>query len=133
MIQVGFLVHSWDSCVAHGSGLSSLCDKPFPSHADVSTDGASLVIGLAHLTFFFSPFVVKEKVVLKIPIWAWLGGSADCSSILYSERLLGWSGHIPRLRVQSPVGVCMGGNRSAFLSLSHPLSLKSVNISSGED
>ena len=53
------------------------------------------------------------------------------------------SGHIPRLQVQSPVGVHTGGNLLMFLShidvsLSHRfLSLsptpKSINISLGED
>ena len=49
-----------------------------------------------------------------------------------------WSGHIPRLQVQSPVGVRMGGNGLMFfshinVSLSLLFSLKSINISSGED
>ena len=45
------------------------------------------------------------------------------------------SGHRPRLWVQSPVGACMGGNQSMLLSLPFPLplSLKSINISLGED
>ena len=38
-----------------------------------------------------------------------------------------YSGHIPRLQVQSLVGACTGGNRLIFLSQ------KSVNISSDED
>ena len=50
-------------------------------------------------------------------------------------------GHIPRLWVQSLVGVCIRGNQSMFLSHSNvslslpfplPLSLISINISSGE-
>ena len=46
-----------------------------------------------------------------------------------------WSGHIPRLWVRAPVGVHTGSNQSLFLSLSPylPFSLKSVNVSSGED
>ena len=55
-----------------------------------------------------------------------------------------WLGHIPRLWVQSPVGMCRRGTRSMFLShidvsfslsLSLPpfVSLKSINISLGED
>ena len=50
-----------------------------------------------------------------------------------------WSGHMPRLKVQSPVGAHIGGNQSVFLphidvslcfsvSLSVSLSLLSVNI-----
>lgn len=40
-----------------------------------------------------------------------------------------WGGHMPRLRVQSPVGVCVGGSRLMFfshVSLSLSLSLKSI-------
>ena len=32
-----------------------------------------------------------------------------------------WSGHTPRLRVRSPVGLCKGGYQSMFLSLTHSL------------
>ena len=54
-------------------------------------------------------------------------------------RFDSWSGHIPGLRVWSPVGVCMRGNQSMLLSLppslptSLLLSLKPISISSGED
>ena len=56
-------------------------------------------------------------------------------------RVDSWSGHIPRLQVLSPAGEHMGGNQAMFLthidvslSLSlHPLPLKSINKSSGED
>ena len=43
---------------------------------------------------------------------------------------------VPRLQVQSPVGVCTGGTQLMFFShinVSLSLSLKSINISSGED
>ena len=50
------------------------------------------------------------------------------------------SGHIPRLQVHSPIGAHMGGKQWMFLyhinvslCVSPPLSLKSINISSGED
>ena len=59
-----------------------------------------------------------------------------------SERFDSWSGHIPRLRAQSPVRACMRGNQLMFLShtnVSFPLSLppfpslQSVSMSSDED
>ena len=42
----------------------------------------------------------------------WLGGSVDWIIVLYTKdcRFSSQSGHIPRLRVQSPVGELMGGN-----------------------
>ena len=54
------------------------------------------------------------------------------------------SGHLPRLRVRSPVGAHMRGKRLMFPltplflcpphpALSSPLSLKSISMSSGED
>ena len=49
------------------------------------------------------------------------------------------SGNIPRLRVQSLVGACTGGNQLMFpphisvVSLSFPVSQKSINTSLGED
>ena len=56
-------------------------------------------------------------------------------------RFRSWSGHTPRLWVQSLVGAHMGGNLSVFLShidiplsLSSSLSLKKfISVSSGED
>ena len=43
-------------------------------------------------------------------------------------------GHVPRLQIQSPVWVRMGGDQLVFLShINLSLSLKSINISSGED
>ena len=73
----------------------------------------------------------------------WPGGSVGWSIIPYTKkgyRFAPWSGHIPRLWVWSPVGAHMRGNRLIFLShidvslcLSLPLSLKSINISSGDD
>ena len=52
------------------------------------------------------------------------------------------SGHVPGLFICPPSGACAAGNQSMYLShtdvspslsLHLPLSLKSVNISSGED
>ena len=43
-----------------------------------------------------------------------MGGSISWSVVPYTRFEL--SGHIPRLQVQSPVGVCTGSNQSMFLS-----------------
>ena len=47
-----------------------------------------------------------------------------------------WSGHKNRLWIWSTILACMRGNRSMFpsrISVSLPLSLKSISVSSGED
>ena len=69
--------------------------------------------------------------------FAWPGGPGAWSRVPCTGSL--WVPSAVRagaqVEVHTPVGVCAGGNRSTVLSLSlpPPLSLKSKNISSGED
>ena len=63
------------------------------------------------------------------------GCSVGWSVILYTERFDSWSGHMPRLRVRSRVGECMGRTdqclsltmMSFHLSVSLFLSLSQIN------
>ena len=76
------------------------------------------------------------KTIKDLP---WPGGPIGGSIVpnTKSHRFNSWSGHIPRFWVGPWSEHVQGGNQSMFLSLSpalsSPLSLKTINRSSGED
>ena len=90
--------------------ISEKSGKMYPLSSSLATE---LVF---YLYLNITGYVWVIKCIFSL---SWLGGSVGWSIVLYTKRL--WvqfpqSGHIPRLQIWSPLGVCTGGNWLIFLT-----------------
>ena len=99
------------------------------SHLQQSTEcvlpGESSVMSVFIQSKYAEPPERAAKCWLPVPVCTvpWPDGSVVWSIVLHHKKVARstWSGHIPRLWVQSLAGSCTGGNWWMFLSSSPPL------------